>query len=336
MRATITVVTTVLAITRNRHDRKKHEAREQETASALFAFDPTHSTVTATLLFADRARLQDAQSGSMKKYNKCLVSSLAAIGSLAFILSTACAEDGQEGGSDVQGIESLDIDVVMTPTNAAPVGSSAEATLEAEDDHGTSVSKLKIEEQGLPAGTYSVSVTLKSNGSVVSLGSFSVPAGANEIEFGDDEGTPFPANFNPLDIATVTLLDANNVVLFAADFTNASTVTSMDRSASVQVAAGPSAPSAAGTATLMAHVIKGQTKGSLQLSVSGLTANTGLTVAANGATAKSTKSDKSGNLNLTLGPKGKTGTIAQGVNLFAVKSVTVKVRSGNLLLTASF
>src|SRR5438128_196382 len=121
----------------------------------------------------------------MKTYPKFMTTALLAATCCLFLgIGVARADDDEEGG-DIEGTEQLDIDIQMTPTAAAPAGSSIELSLEAEDDDGTTDATLKLETQGLPAGTYSVSVTLKSNGSTVALGTFTVDSdGKAEIEFG--------------------------------------------------------------------------------------------------------------------------------------------------------
>src|SRR6476646_3448324 len=144
---------------------------------------------------------------------------LALVCSLSLAFTAARADDGQEGGDDVNGSESLETEIPMTATAAAPAGSSAELSLEAENEDGVTDAKLKLETKGLPADTYFVSVTLKSDGTTVSLGSFSSNGGDAEIEFGsegedEDDDMPLPANLNPLDIATVTISNSANAVLF--------------------------------------------------------------------------------------------------------------------------
>src|SRR6202007_248999 len=62
------------------------------------------------------------------------------------------------------------------------------AELEADDEDGSTDAKLKLEAQGLPAGTYSVSVTLKSDGSTVPLGNFIVGQNCGGDENGDGNG----------------------------------------------------------------------------------------------------------------------------------------------------
>jgi hypothetical protein len=253
-------------------------------------------------------------------------------------------DDSDEQGGDIEGTETLDVEIVMTPTAAASAGSSIELSLEAEDDEGTTQATLKLEPQGLAAGTYNVSVTLKSDGSTVALGSFTVSGGEdeddqgdNEVEFGSTEGAiPFPANFNPLDIATVSVADATGVVLFTADLTNVSSAASMNLNANVQAIAGPGNPGAAGNAVLTAFKTRGGPKGSLQVNGRGLPPSTPLIVAVNGTTAKKVSSDKTGNMSVLLKPKRKTGTVAAGVNLFRVTSIILRDKFGNALLSAKF
>src|SRR4051812_11569929 len=104
---------------------------------------------------------------------------------LFVLLAIACAgaltasplrADDDEQGGDITGSESLHLELTMTPTAAAPSGSSIKASLEANDEDGVAQAKLKLRSQGLPAGTYSVGVTLKSDGSTVPLGTFTVTA----------------------------------------------------------------------------------------------------------------------------------------------------------------
>jgi hypothetical protein len=292
----------------------------------------------------------------MKTISKFLAISLLAVAccvSLGFSVARADENDDEQGG-EIEGTESLDVEIAMTPTAAAPAGSSIQLSLEAEDDEGTTQATLKLETQGLPAGTYSVSVTLKSDGSTVALGSFTVSSGDdednqgdddsqgdedqgnNEVVFGGEEGIPFPANFNPMDIAMVSVADASGVVLFTADLTTLSSTASMNLNANVQAVSGPGDPGAAGNAVLTAFAKRGATKGSLQLSGRGLPPSSALMVAVNGISAKKANSDKSGNVNVMLKPKGKTGTVAPGVNLSRVSSISLHDQFGNVLLSAKF
>ena len=162
------------------------------------------------------------------------------------------------------------------------------------------------------------------------------PIGSDaEVEFESEEGN-FPATINPFDIATISVLDANNVVIFTADLTNAATATAMTRNATVRATAGPGNPGASGDAILSAFLSQGTVKGAVQLNGHGLSPNLPLTVAINGGSVRNAKSDKLGNISVRLTPKGKTGTVAPGVTLFSVKSISVKSKAGNTVLSASF
>lgn len=271
-------------------------------------------------------------------------------------------DDGQCGG-DIDGAELVHVDLVMTPTASAPAGSSIRLSFEAKDDDGVTEAELKLKARSLVSGTYSVSVTLKSDGSAVALGIFTVNAeGEAEIEFsrenesdhvtehhhsgggdddGDDDGgddnevtSPFPDGFNPLDIATVTVSDANSTPLFTANLTNV-TSGSMNISATVQATAGAGAPNANGTASISAALKKNRVNGSLRFVAHSLQGKLPVTLTVNGAAAKNLKTDKRGNLAVKLQPSGKNGTIA-GVSLTSVHTVILQDKSGNALLIANF
>src|SRR5215470_16840598 len=150
--------------------------------------------------------------------NRNITALLAAAFCLLLGMSVAKADDNEQGG-DIEGTEDLHIEMQMTPTGAAPPGSSIELQLEADNEDGTTQAELELDENGLPAGTFTVSVTLKSNGSTVQLGTFTIGNGQtqavikfssedeneNDNEQGDEnendnEGEielPFPANVNP-------------------------------------------------------------------------------------------------------------------------------------------
>jgi len=54
-------------------------------------------------------------------------------------------DDGDELGGDIEGTESLDVEIAMTPTAAAPAGSSIEASTRAEETRHTQAT-LKLGE----------------------------------------------------------------------------------------------------------------------------------------------------------------------------------------------
>ena len=296
-------------------------------------------------------------------------------------LITAKADGDNEQGGNISGSESTEVEIMMTPTAAAPPGSSINASLEAEDEDGTVDAKLKLQAQGLPAGTYSVGVTLKSDGNTVALGTFTVsptptPAptatptstpnatptatpgndddgedddngdngngddngdGGNQgCQFGSGTSLPFPAGFNPFDIATIFVGDANGVVLFTADLTNVSATQTMNFSATVQATGGPGNSGATGIAIMSAAHSGRSGTGSLQLTGHGISPNMPLVFAINGNAVKSLRSDKHGNVKVLLKAKGTTSTLTPGVSLFKVTSVGLHDKNGALILGASF
>ena len=278
----------------------------------------------------------------MKTYSKFMTTALLAAACCLFLgVGVARADDDEQGG-DIDGTESLEVEVQMTPTNAAPAGSSIELSLEAEDDDGTTQAELKLETQNLTPGTYNVSVTLKSTGATVALGSFTVDSqGQAEVEFTtnpqDGDDVPFPTNFNPFDIATVSVSNASGVVLFTADLTKvATTMTTL--TANIVAQAGPTDPGATGNALLNATASHTKPTGSLQITGQGLPVSTPLSVSINGVASnvKKVSTSSTGNVSIIITPKGKAATVASGVNLLQIKSATLSNKSGNVLLKFSF
>jgi hypothetical protein len=285
--------------------------------------------------------------------NLSITALLAAAFCLSLGLSVAKADDNQ--GGDMEGTEDFHIEIQMTPTGAAPPGSSIELQLEADNEDGTTQAELELDEKGLPAGTFTVSVTLKSNGSTVQLGTFTIANGQTEAEIkfsnqdeneneNEDENenendgeSPFPANVNPFDIATVSVSNSNGMVLFTADLTNASTtITSL--TVNMIGKPGPMDPSATGSAVLNANGSHSGPNGSLHITGQGLPPNMPLKVTINGKAAnrKKARTSRMGTVNIMITPRGKTRTVARSVNLLQIKKVTLTNNSGNVLLNFSF
>ena len=256
--------------------------------------------------------------------------------SCAALTSNTFADRNRASDDGMDNEQAFDVDVLMTPTAAAPAGASIEISFEAEDENGAVTSaELELKSRNLPAGTYSAAVTLKSDGSTVVLGSFTVNSeGEGEIEFGE-EGTPFPANIDPLDVASVVVTDVNGVVLFTADLTSLTSVSNMNINVTAQLTAGVGVPNANGTVMLNAFLAHGKVKGSLQVTGHGLPTNASVVIAVNGVAVKTVHTSKTGDINVKLGPKGKTSTIANGITLAQITSITVTDRNGNVLLQVS-
>src|SRR6185295_11113064 len=124
------------------------------------------------------------------------------------------------------GTEDLGRIVPLVANTNAP-HASGEAHLEAADDHGKITEVLDIQATGLESGTYSVSVTMMSDGSTIVLGTFPVengngngPPSTTQIQFGSGTSLPFPDDLNSLAIASVFLVDANGKRILTGDFSD--------------------------------------------------------------------------------------------------------------------
>jgi len=293
--------------------------------------------------------------------NLSITALLAAAFCLSLGMSVAKADDNEQGG-DIEGTEDLQIEMQMTPTGAAPPGSSIELQLQADNEDGTTQAELELDENGLPSGTFTVSVTLKSDGSPVQLGNFTIANGQTEAEIkfsnenendngdqnendngdqnengGDEIELPFPANVNPFDIATVSVSDSSGVVLFNADLTNPST-TITTLTGNITGKPGRMHPNATGSAVLNAIASHSRPYGSLRITGHGLPPNTLLNVAINGKASykNNARTSSMGTASIRITPTVQTRIVARGVNLLQIKKVTLTTKSGNVLLNFSF
>jgi hypothetical protein len=289
--------------------------------------------VTNALPFPTCHCLQGAQHWAMHRKLSSFLLMAACCGALG--ITAVHARDGGNNGSDDNGDKAFEIELSMMPTTDAPPNSFARLSFEAGTENGTPTAELEIKVRNLPAGSYSVGAVLKSDGSTVVLGTLTVDnEGEGELELGHD-GSAFPANVDPLDIGSVNITGVNGVVLFTVDLADLTMASSMNISVNAQLTAGPGVPNATGTVSVSGFASHGRVKGSLQFTGNGLPANTTIVVTVNGVAAKVLHTDKNGNFNVKLGPKGKTGTIVPGITLAGITSVAVLDRNGNVLLQAS-
>ena len=272
-------------------------------------------------------------------------------------------EDTQEvQGVDIQGTESLQLDIALVPTTNAPPGASGQASLGVDDQNGTNTTVLTVESLGLTPGTYTVSVTRKSDGSTIVLGSYAATASnqtnsadmdnvdvqqtgggpdsttgdngldqqgeAGGLDFGNNGGLPLPAGLSPLDIATVSVADAGGVVVLTGDFTNVSQIPNGDFQASVAVVGGPLAPGAAGQTSMSTVIKKGKAKTAFSLNAHGVPANQRLALQINHRTVGALRSDKHGNVRLTKLPRR--------VNPLTIVSVSAVDAQGRMVLKSKF
>lgn len=253
----------------------------------------------------------------------------------AMALTSVTADQNRGGGSGSDDQHLFEIELSMAPTADAPPGSSARLSFEAETENGTATAQLEVKARNLAPATYTVAVTLKSDGSSVPLGTFTVDnEGEGEIEFGH-EGTPFPSGLDPANISAVTITAVNGVVLFTADLTDLTNAGSMNINVSAAAVAGPGVPNATGNLTINGFLSRGRAKGSLQFMGHGLPANTVVFLTVNGMPVKNLRTNKAGDVNVKIGPKGKTGTIIPGITLAGITSVAIVDANGNVLLQVS-
>jgi hypothetical protein len=260
---------------------------------------------------------------------------------------------------------------------------------------GGTTGSIDVSVSGYPAGDYTVSVVTESSSSTVVLGSLTVTSGsfpiwtgANPIadsvhapgiivfpggglssgsaKFGGKRA-PFPAGFNPFDIATLSLSDSTSAVVATTTLTP---VPSGYYTALSPLVPGSAAPGATGYALIhadtppifqpVAQILKSgtggiwsgpvpivppiiidplpplnPTTGRLVIHAKGLPASTTVTYAADGADLGAATTDASGNLSI-FAAQGEHRKLPSTLDLFSVQSVTVLDGSGNVLVSAGF
>ena len=252
----------------------------------------------------------------------------ALITSISFASAKDGADDGAQGG-DISGSESVHQNTPLTPTADASAGAGGKVELEAENEDGTNTTTLKFELFGLAADTYTVAVTKKSDGSSTDIGTFdfqtTTPVDDNssdssahpsrpvakskgggsgsggggeneqEVSFGEN-GLTLPPDFNPLDIATITISNSSSVILLTADLTASTGLFK----ANVAVTAGSFAPDATGFATLKSQSKKGKVLiKQLHLVVKNLQGRTTYGVSVNGDPVGTARTNPKGKLSYT-------------------------------------
>src|SRR5439155_15702948 len=93
----------------------------------------------------------------------------------AVVVGRFVIADGEGGdcqGGDIQGTESLDLVVLLTPTDVAPSNATGRAHLDVQDEDSNTTAKLELEVAGLDPGTYTVSVSTNAGTPDIVLGTF--------------------------------------------------------------------------------------------------------------------------------------------------------------------
>ena len=226
----------------------------------------------------------------------------------AFLFSTtllfasfAIASDKVPKGNSKESAE-LKQEVVLTATTNAPNGATGTAKLEAKSKDGATESKIKVKVEGLAPGTYTVQITKLSDSNTVDLGTFDVSTSNSEAsaKFDSKDSQPLPPGFDPMDIASISILDSGSLVVLTGEV---ATLNGKFKAKS-PVVGGPASPSASGKAELQSKVKNGVQKTKFKIAAKDAPPNAVLTFKINGVDFGTVSTDSKGNLKLRDLPAG--------------------------------
>lgn len=262
------------------------------------------------------------------------------------------SQDDNAPGGPIQGTETLEAKIVMSPTANAPAGASGLAELEAEDENGVQTAKLSVETQGLSPGDYTLSIVKISDGSSVTLGQISIGSAGGDPnqQSGDGSGqgenskggqdkrsresgglegrteVQLPPDLDAMDIAQIVLSDLSGNALLVGDLLNPAKKTVLKFKGAIQITPGEGAPSAKGKALLRSLIRKGKRTNGFALSASGVPAGSTFEVHLNGKSVGTVKSSNKGKVSLRKLP----------ANLSSLHSVRLMDAQGKAAATAHF
>lgn len=268
-------------------------------------------------------------------------------------------DDSQQGGI-ISGNENADSDVAFVPTADAPLGSGATAKLESNDEHGTTSALLKLETKGLADGTYTLNYTTLTDGTSNVIGTFtlsttppvpvtvtpddSIQGSPNDSSVDVNEGEdskvvfgtvehPFPSGFDPFNVATLSISDANSVVLLTADLTDPDKAIV---NANVRAHGGTRSPFAKGRVEVSATLNQGKVHGFFLLTAKNLPTKTPVVLNLNGKDVIFTSTDNHGQLRLKkmVGANPRVGNL-RGVNFLKLHTISLHDKKGHELLHAN-
>jgi hypothetical protein len=241
---------------------------------------------------------------------------------------------GSVPGCGVAGSEEMDAKAVLTATSNAPAGAIGAARLDADDQEGTNTARLIVVTRGLAAGTYTVSITSSTDGSVSVLGTFDVAAASRtrgddgEVKFGTHVGLPLPSGFNGQDVAGVQVADSTGVAMLTGSFTNTASVAVATFAARVRVTPGPAAPSVMGRAALNSHVSRHVMHQAFALSAVRAPRSAMLVLKVNGNPVGNVKTNRNGAVGIRTLPKSATKK--------RIRSVSLETSTGSQVLSVHF
>lgn len=269
--------------------------------------------------------------------------------SVAILTITSTAAYADEDDSDNDGpsaalIVSLEARTKLSPPVAPAVlpGPTGAAEVEARNVDGVTSAEVEVSTRGLAADTYTVAVTKKSDGSAITLGTFTVapivPAvttgkdrdaregkgkGKIKIKFSTKSGT-LPAGFDAFDVATLTVSGSKGEVALGGDLTQ-----STDLVKRARLVADASVPTASGYVSLFSATRAGVvTAPRFSLLASGFTPADVLQLAIDGADVQAVTPDKNGRINVR--------SLPATVNIPGIKKVAIHNAANVNLLSVSF
>lgn len=278
-----------------------------------------------------------------------LLSSLSvAILTITSTAAYADEDDGDNDGPSAALIVSLEARTKLSPPVAPAVlpGPTGAAEVEARNVDGVTSAEVEVSTRGLAADTYTVAVTKKSDGSAITLGTFTVapivPAvttgkdrdardgkgkgkgkGKIKIKFSTKSGT-LPAGFDAFDVATLTVSGSKGEVALGGDLTQ-----STDLVKRARLVADASVPTASGYVSLFSATRAGVvTAPRFSLLASGFTPADVLQLAIDGADVQAVTPDKNGRINVR--------SLPATVNIPGIKKVAIHNAANVNLLSVSF
>lgn len=297
---------------------------------------------------------------------------------VAILAMTSFGARAQDGGPTIGTAPSLVISLEaltnLTAPPTTPVGVAAAAVitpvpttgptggaaLEAINVDGKKNAAIQLSARGLAADTYTIAITKKSDGTVVTLGTAVVAAvvppvaaaaavapvapidadGDNDgstgfghfggkrgsrinVRYGSWFGTPLPDGFDGFDVASITVTGSTGTVALSGSLTKTTEVVKR-----ASLTADASAPKAAGFVSIFLSTRAGVTTSRFSLIASGLTAGAALELAINGADVQTVTPDKQGRVNVR--------TLPATVDIPGIKKIVIHDAANVNLLSASF
>lgn len=243
---------------------------------------------------------------------------------------TPTYDDSVRGG-DILGTQELEANITLDAEPTAPLAEGATeatgtASLDVSNNQGVVAGTLALELKGLAAGDYTVTVTSLDGATDTQLGTFTVAAenagSETSVLFGTG-GTPFPTDFNPLNIGELTITTSLGTPVFSGDFTTAN---KGGYNTNVQIEAG-TATEANGTLSVINKYHKGRVIAQrLHLTVRGLPAKELVTVTFDGGNPQKVRTSAKGQLILKRAQKNFRPDL--------INEVEIKGQGNEVLATA--